>query len=202
MRCRLGFLAVLLCASTVTATVDPDPDQLGVYFDLDADENCLTIEPSVPFFAYITITNPSAAEVHGLECSYRLAIPEGFEGLLFRLAAIQPVGICDPTVDNTDPSRGEYIIGLASPLPGNGSNVTFIQWQFMLLENFTVDFYLGPSFTPSLPNGLPLYEFGGALQPLGVSSGDVNLPVASVNGDCRAVRTETTNFGSVKSLYR
>lgn len=201
MRCLLGIFAVILCASPVAATIDPDPDQLGLYFDLNADQNCLTIGPSEPFFAYVTITNPSAAQVHGLEFSYRLSVPEESVGLIFRLANAMPPGLCD-LGQSTDVMEGEYVLGLAAPIPGDGANVVMITWQYMLLELITVDFYFGPASVQSLPDGLPAYEIGGTVLPLGLASGDVNLPVASVNGDCRAVRTETSTFGRVKSLYR
>lgn len=200
MRCLLVLLVLLMGWGTAAATTDPDPDQLGVYFDPEADENCFTIGPNIPFFAYVTITNPSAAEVHGLEFGYHLEVPEGSEGLLFRLANICP-GECFGG-NHFDPLDGEYVVGLASPLPAAGANVTFITWQFLLLAPLTIDFYLGPSSVQSLPDGLPAYEIGGSILPLGVSSGDVNLPVASVNGDCRAVGVTDVNWGHVKSLYR
>jgi hypothetical protein len=200
MRCLLALTFLVMGWGPAAATIDPDADQLGVYFDLEADENCLTVVPSLPFFAYVTITNPSAAEIHGLEFGYHLEVPEGSEGLLFRLANFCP-GECFDW-NNTDPLDGDYVVGLASPIPGAGADVIFITWQFMLLAPMTIDFYLGPAVVQSLPDGLPAYEIGGSILPLGVSSGDVNLPVASVNGDCRAVAVTDASWGHVKSLYR
>ena len=71
----------------------------------------------------------------------------------------------------------------------------------MLLSDFHIDFYL--SGRELNPLGGPAYFDGqGNLIPLYVSSGNFNLPVAAVNGDCRAVQTEQTTFGRLKNLYR
>lgn len=49
MRCLLALMFFVMGWGTAAATIDPDPDQLGVYFDLEADENCLSVVPACPF---------------------------------------------------------------------------------------------------------------------------------------------------------
>ena len=72
----------------------------------------------------------------------------------------------------------------------------------MLLAPMGLNFYLGPYSVQSVEDGLPAYVgIGNVIYPLGVSSGDPGLPVASVNG-CNAVTVEGTTFGGVKCLFR
>jgi len=202
MRSTITIVLLLLMAASTSATIDPDPDQIGAYFDFNADINCTTATVNVPFFAYVIITNPSAAEVHGIEFSYHLESPPEHENMMFRLANNRPCKKCVDLGNNNGPLDGEYVIGLATPLPAAGSNVVFVTWQFLMLEEFAFSFYFGPHSLETLNLGLPAYEAGGYIVPLGVSSGDISLPVASVNGDCLANTNEATTFGHVKSLYR
>jgi hypothetical protein len=94
MKKLVVLLLVSLMATTAFAQIDPDTDMLGVYFDMGATDNCLTIGPSVPFFAYVTITNPSAPEVHGLEFGYNL-VSTGAPGTMFRLLNSLPANAVD-----------------------------------------------------------------------------------------------------------
>lgn len=198
MKKLLVLLLVSLMATSAFAVVDTDPDQIGVYFDTAADQNETVAEASVPFFAYVTITNPTASEVWGLEVGYEIVSSAG-TAALFRLANILPVGAVDLGT-NTDVFSGDYVVGLANPLPATPA-VQFVTWQFLLLVPQTVEFFIGSSFVQSIPDGLPAYEIGGAILPLGVSSGDTGLPVATVNGS-PPVAVENASFGSVKSLFR
>jgi hypothetical protein len=199
MKKLVVLLLVSLMATSAFAQIDPDTDMLGVYFDMGAMDNCLTVGANIPFFAYVTITNPSAAEVHGLEFGYRVTTTA--PGSLFRLLNSLPAGAVD-LGNNTDLMVGDYVVGLASPLPGSPV-VPFVTWQFMLLVPQTVEIFLGSSIVPAIDDGLPAYEIGGSILPLGLSTGDpaAGIPVATVNGDC-PVAIENASFGSVKSLYR
>jgi len=196
-------LLACLVATSAYATIDPDLDMIGVYFDMNADINCIAENASVPFFAYVIITNPSAALVYGVEFGYGLrTVPAGLDASIFRLAEILPVGALN--VGNSDDKMiGDYIIGFAAPVPGAGQNILVVTWQYMLLAPMGLEFHLGPAVTESIPDGLPAYEIGGIILPLGVSTGHPNLgiPAATVNGDC-AVATEDFSFGRVKSLFR
>ncbi len=95
--------------------------------------------------------------------------------------------ITNPSADSVDLGNsvdklsGDYVVGLASPLPGAPAK-TFITWQFMLLSPMTVEIFLGPSNVQSIDDGLPAYEIGGSILPLGLSTGGANVPVAVVNG--------------------
>jgi hypothetical protein len=199
MKNLLVLLMISLMATSAFAVVDEDPDMLGVYFDASADQNALNIGINIPFFAYVMITNPSEANVWGLEFGYDVVVPAGFEGLIFRLANNLPAGSVD-LGNSTSLFSGDYVAGLASPLPGQPVT-TFVTWQFMILTPMTVELFLGPSQVESISDGLPAYEYGGQIKSLGLSTGGPGVPVAVVNGT-GPVANEEASFGSVKSLFR
>ncbi len=186
--------------STVLGVIDPDTDQVGVYFDLDGNTNAIEVEPGVPFNAYVLITRPSAP-VHGYFFSYRLEVTPGSEDQVFRLANTLPAGddnFSDCT--STDKMFGCYNVGLSSPLPV-GDTVVAVGWQYMTLTFLAIDFYLGP-VDPSIYAGeSPAYEIGGGLSVLGISSGSADLPVARVNG-LAPVGVQSVTFGSIKATFR
>ena len=45
------LVLVLSCfmAFSALAVIDPDQDMLGIYFDLEADYNCITVAANTPF---------------------------------------------------------------------------------------------------------------------------------------------------------
>ena len=199
MKKLVVLLLVSLMATSAFATLDPDPDGIGVYFDLNGEINETFVGVNVPFFAYVTITNPTAAEVHGLEFGYSIVTTPGFEGSFFRLANGLPAGAVD-LGNSTSPGLGDYVVGLASPLPAAAA-VPFVTWQFLMLADFTMDFYIGASTVPSLDPAVPAYEIGGSILPLQQSTGGASTAVATVN-KFAPVATEESSFGSLKSLFR
>jgi hypothetical protein len=199
MRTMVALVVLVLLASVGYATVDEDFDQVGVYFDLGADVTCISAAANIPFSTYVILTRPSEPEVSGFEFGYRVVVPEGQEGLVFRLANTSPCIFWD----GFDWPEGDYVCGWASPAPFTGDNVILVTWQFMLLvPDLPMQFYLGPATVESIDDGLPAYQGASGILPLGVSSGDPALPVAAVNGDCSVVSVEGMNFGRLKSLYR
>ncbi len=199
MRILVLVFAISVAGTCGYATVDTDPDQVGVYFDINADQTCLSVGPSLPFNVYVVLTNPSQPEVFGYEFGYRVVVPPGAEGLVFRLQNLS--GCWDWSGDPWYES--DYVCGLASPIPIVGSNAILVTWQFMLLvPDITMEFYLGPAAVESIADGLPAYANSDGIFPLGVSSGDVALPVAAVNTDCMVVAVEQMSFGELKRWYR
>ena len=201
MKKLVVLLIVSLMAVSAMATIDLDTNSIGVYFDQAAEVNALPVQAnSVPFNVYVCITNPSEAEVHGLEFGYNIVVPAGMEGMLFRLANNLPAGSVD-IGNNANILTGDYVTGLASPLAGSAS-VPFVSWTFMILvPGLTMDFYITESAIPSLPQGGPAYEAGGYIVGLGQSSGGPDAPCAMVNGGT-PVAIENASFGAVKSLFR
>lgn len=189
----------LLVAGSGYAAVDPDPDQIGVYFDLEAETVCREASANVPLYAYIIITNPTS-DVLGSYFTVCSEVPPGFEAMLFTLPRIWPEG-CPPPIDTSiiDECQLGYMYSCYEPITPGPGGVVVMTHQYMLLGDIPVDFYVGP-----LPGGdFPAYRGADdAIIPLGISSGSPDLPVAQINGDCRVVPVETATFGRLKGLYR
>ena len=200
-------LVILLLASLVAtsafAVIDPDPDMMGIYFDLDADVNCITTPANAPFFAYLILTNTSAPAINAYELGLVNAVPEGMEGMIFRLAS----NIADNVVNGVnvgvnDALGGDYIVGLAEPLPAQPALILH-SWQYMLLAEFPVEMFIMQSSAPSIEGVYPVVQNaeGSILMQVGQSTGGPDIPVAAVNNGC-AIAVEEASFGSVKSLFR
>ena len=197
----VAFL-VFLAGTPGYSTLNPDPDEIGIYFDTGADAVCLTTAPNVPFFAYLIITKPSADEIWAIEFSMCTEIIGGDENLLFRLSEIWSAGFVDHGVV-FDWCLDGRVIGFYEPVPWVGDNVILVQLQYMLLADIGVEFFLGPYPVETIEDGLPAYaDENEVVVPLRISSGDPSLPVAAVNGQCNVVSVETKTFSGLKCLYR
>jgi hypothetical protein len=198
MKKLVVLLMVSLMATSAFAVIDPDPDMVGVYFEPAANTNGFAATVNVPFHAYVVLTRPTS-NVNGFEGSYRVVPQPGMEALMFRLGQALPAGAVDLGT-STNFLAGNFFYGLAAPITASEA-VVLVDWTFMLLAAQTVEIFLGPSPTPSIPNGLPAYEAGGFIKSLGLSTGGVDIPVARVNG-MGPVAIENESFGNVKALFR
>ncbi|MEN8007525.1 MAG: hypothetical protein ABFS42_10945 [Candidatus Krumholzibacteriota bacterium] len=200
MKTLFTFLLMIFLVGSAVAVVDPDPNSLGIYFDLNADVTYLDVAPDTEFRAYVILTNPTFGFVKGIEFGYESVVPAGMEGMLFRLATIIPPHECCPIFPYF--LKGDYIFGLTPPLPTSAATV-LVEWLFMTLAPMTIEYHLGPSSAPSLPDGFPVVmNENDELISLGISSGDVTVPVAEVNTGHQPVVAESATWGGVKSLYR
>ena len=189
------------------ATVDPDIDQIGVYFDLDADQTSLDITGSLDFTAifsaYVIITNPSASAVTGIQFSH-CEESVGVSGAAFNLSAIDWYGGYSDTLDYFSWCEDGRRLIFYGPLPFVGSNVPVLRLEYTVWVGEPVlEFFLGPFHAQYEPVDYPAYrDADGVYHRLGISSGDASLPVAVVNGDSDVVSTIDSTLGSVKALYR
>ncbi len=203
MKKLVVLLLVTFMATSAFAVIDPDPDMVGIYFDETADDNCLMIGASTPFMAYFIATNPVPAEINAYEFGFTNAVPAGMEGMLFMLASNTPPEAID--VGSHTPLGGDYIVGMANPMPATEATVLH-SWQYMLLAVIPVDMYIFQSSKPSIPGVYPVLQDanGSILYQVGQSTGGPDVPVATINrpdGEC-VVGVEAATFGSVKSLFR
>ena len=202
MKPLITILLSLILALPAFATVDPDPDQIGVYFDDNADLHCLDVPPSTPFWAHVFITRPTSPEVLAVEFSLCEVVEPGLEGMVFLLSTIWAGGgiIITPVV--TDWCNDGVSYGFPVSLVPQQENLLLVSFQYMLLAPMTLEFKLGPHPLPSIADGLPAYlGAGNEIIPLGVSSGDPDLPVASVNG-CNVIPVESRSWGGIKANFR
>jgi len=190
MRFLAMLIACVACAVSARATVDPDADQIGVYFDLNADETCLEVDPFGQFSVYLIVTNPSATEIAGINVALCL------EGGVLQARHFwyeDWVGI-----DSYSESCHYMSVGFMEPIPVVGSNVPLVRVDYLLLSEPEVKFYVQPYGD----GPLEYFDASSNSYPLGISSGDSDLPVAIVNGDCDVVSATGMTFDAVKSLYR
>jgi hypothetical protein len=206
-RYNMKKLVVLLLASLIAtsafAVIDPDPDMMGIYFDLNADNNCLTSPSGVPFNAYIVLTNTTAPAINAYEVGLDVVVPAGLGGSLFRLSSTIANGVVSGVdVGTNGPLGGDFIVGLASALPAQPALVLHAM-QYLPFAAMSIEFYIHETSAPSIPGVYPVVQNanGSILMQVGQSTGGPEFPVATVNTDC-VVGVEETSFGSVKSLFR
>jgi hypothetical protein len=186
------LLVVLLVAwpTCTSASIDPDRDSLGLYFDRAGNQ----VRINRPLFAttnvYLVLMNASGT-TDGFECTVSRA---GATSLL--LTDTYP----NPTID-IDSSPGGYAVGAAFPFPANGNATVLCTMGIMVTTAGAVEFRIGPGSIPSMPGGLPVVTGDNVLRRCGIASGDVRLPVAIINGGS-PVSVEASTFGAVKSLFR
>jgi hypothetical protein len=201
MKLLLALLVVCLTATSAFAVIDPDPDMMGIYFDMGADDNCLNIGASIPYFAYLILTNPTPPAITAYELGLDIVVPAGMEGMLFRLAS-NVAGNPGFFIDKTGPLGGDYAIGLASPIPTSPATILH-SWQYMLLAVMPVEMFIHSHSVPSIPGEFPIVGTIDEpfLMQVGLSTGGPNIPVATINAEC-VVSVEEASFGSVKAFYR
>ncbi len=197
MRIAFSAIFVLVLVSASRAELGDFPNQLGIYFDLNADTVCATVGPDSLVALYFVITNPSEEEIWGVEFGYQMVVLEGNEEHVVLYDTIFPPGSVDR--DPFSPS-GAFVYTFPA-LPTGGTPFVVLQMLYLFTAPAAVEFYLGP-----YPNGMLEYPAYGSDQdgptPLGVASGDYSLPVASVNGECTVLDVKTATFGDVKCLFR
>jgi FlgD Ig-like domain len=174
------ILTFFCAASAFAIPIDPTPDHIGVYFDEGATITSLDITPNVSFNAYVILTNTTGADIYGAEFSYEFVVPAGFEDSYDRLETNIP-GFSIDTGNSEDISQGDYIVGLASPLPVSDA-VVLATWELVFTSDFPMDIFLGPASRQGIEDGLPAYCDADSIRTLSPSSGSVDVPVASVNG--------------------
>jgi len=203
MKTLLVMVLTCFVASSAWAVVDPDPDMLGIYFDLNADDNCITVPSNTPFFAYLILTNSTAPAINAYEFSFVNCVCAGIENLFFMLASnIAHNVVAGVDVGSHTALEGQYIVGLAEALPTTEATLLH-SWEFMMGAVLPVQMYIGPTTVPSLPGGLPVVQNaeGSILMTVGTSTGGPEIPVATMNTDC-VVATENLTWGDIKALYR
>ncbi len=192
MKKLVVLLLVSLMASVAFAGLDPDTDSFGVYFDTAGNVNSLAGQaPFSPFMVYLLLMNP-AGTTDGFECT---VTPTGAP--YFILATTLPAGALD-----VDAAANGYAVGAATPFVNNGGSMLLCTWQFMVQATTPLQFFITQATSPSMPGGLPVVTGNGVLRRCGIASGNVQMPVAQVNGTGVIVPAEVSSFGNVKSLFR
>lgn len=163
--------AVLLALALIPSSTPAQNDVFGVYFDTVGNTNTANIPIFTPTPVYLLLKNPGGT-TDGFECT---VTPVGAP--YFILSTTLPSGALD-----VDASAAGFAVGAASPFVNNNGAMVLCTWSFMLQAATPLQFYITQATSPSMSGGLPVLSGGGTLRRGQVSSGDVNLPVAAING--------------------
>jgi hypothetical protein len=195
MRTLISTLMILALAAPAIAVQNSDPDQVGIYFDLDAETNSMTVDPEEPFLAYLILANPTGANVEAFSFRYRIEVPPELEPMFLTLSQSIPPMIIIFFCEEPDSQFDCQIDwGNATPWPAEQATILYT-WQFIIFEPMDVKFFLEPGDI-----GL-IYQSEGDLLPMYPVSGSFDAPVANVNGEA-VVATDQATFGTLKALYR
>ena len=188
------LLVIFAFCGTARAVVDPTPNQMGIFFDQNADSRSMTIGASIPFMMYVILTNPTAPEVSGFEVGYWINVAAGYDSYLYRLA--NNLGVPGSDLgDSSDYMQGDYVVQFDEPIPSVPS-VILVRWQYMLLAPMMAALNLGPSVEQSIDDEYPAYYSEDSVIPV-----PMGYQCCLVNADC-GLAERVSSFGHVKSLYR
>ncbi|MBK8165736.1 MAG: hypothetical protein IPK64_07175 [bacterium] len=195
MKKLVALLLVSMMASVAFAGLDPDTDSFGVYFDTAGNNMpCLNGQPAfVPFMAYLLLMNP-ASPTDGFECT---VTPVGAPHFILS-TTLGGTGTLD-----VDASPNGFACGAAANFPVVNGAALLVSWNIMLqAPGMPLEFFITKASIPSMTGDLPVVTGEGVLRRCGLTTGDVTLPVAIVNGACNVIGEEISSFGGVKSLFR
>nr|MEE4269059.1 hypothetical protein [Candidatus Krumholzibacteria bacterium] len=182
-----------LIAMSASAQVDPGPNGLGLYADMDGMVNRLDTEPGMVEL-YLLATNVTEPNVSGWEFA-----------LNYSPSSLYFAGYTIPYSNVNVGTFPSFTVGLAEPIPQ--APVMHLMTLNVGVSNMEpAAIYLMAPALPvggSLGNDLPAFItapdfYITAFQP---SSGSVNAPVFRINGDA-PVATEPATWGGVRALYR
>ncbi len=224
MKKLVVLLLACLVASSAFAQIDPDPNSIGIYADLEAYVPGILPTPNVPFNLYLILTNTDAPSISAYEVGYEnvVEVPVGSPGLVFRLGSSIANGVVSglDLGDSSDILAGDHIVGLASPLVA-GTATVLHSWQYMFTtDDIVMKMFISNASQSSLPGIFPVIlnaetsTLFNAYPMAGVADGgprdqttnaviNVNEPDPD-NPDSPnfPTATEELSFGSLKSLFR
>jgi len=185
---------VAILPSTSSATIDPDPDSMGFYFDTGAEMPCVDgVENMDTLTIYLILTNPTAQEIFGWEAGY-----DTVGDIALLSTEINCPSACCMSVGGPQ----NLIIGFGVPLPTSEALILAeITILYMNEELAPVDFILHGTEPSSLDPAYPTILLAeGVLQSTGISSAGGSM--AQINGGCSVVSVEPLKFEYIKALYR
>ncbi len=197
-RTLLLLTAIMMVATLASANLDPSAnDQIGMYFDTNADVVCTTANFIDHVPAYFILTNPTMTSTRGFELGLDVIGRTNTS-----VTVTYPVNATDVGAAGTGGHTYNYIVGYANPMLTQPATVLATLDIFYLDQN-PLDFIITPAAPSSDPAGLVpmlmLEDF--SLVPANTSN-EPGLPAAQINGACIVVDNEDASFGAVKALFR
>jgi hypothetical protein len=181
-------------AGNALAQVDPDPDGIGMYFDMGGTQYCADGVGGGQVLLYLVITRASQASgVSGWEAHVDYTVPDGCFEQGWTLLGDGPLNVS---------AAPDFIVGLATPFPGADA-IAIAEYGVLVFCADCIEFVVRAADNPSLP-GVPLYAAGddpGLFIPLQNSAGEGGA-TGQINCGCSTVPNEDATWGSLKTLYR
>jgi len=186
----LFLLSALLMAGVASAVIDDDDNIIGLYFDSDADSDCLegvSSNSQVP--CYIVLTRPTFSEVYGFELGFDYGSELIHLGTTFANSEAMDFG-----------EPGNLVVGFGSPTYTNDATLlATLDMMYIDISDSPASLTLRGSSPSSLDPAYPsVLLTGGEI----ISTG-LHAPTYAfqINGICSFDDTSASWTG-VKSLYR
>lgn len=185
------MLIILFMTTSAYGIIDPEPNRIGIYFDLDADAPCLEeIGPFTTHTAYIIFTRPTTPAVLGIAIGYSTMGSGMITSVMFPddNPSIQPVGSISLT----------YLYPIVTT--DTTVLVTF-QTFYMGPANEPWTLYLHGHEATNDPKYPDIINADMVQKTILISAG-IDGPTAQINGICGVVAGEKISFEGIKALYR
>lgn len=164
-------------------------DNVGIYVDEAATNNCITAAAFDEVPAYLVFTQVTAVDINAWE----IALTYNNVTLL----ELVPRGVHVMV----SPRAGEAMVGLAAPAPIVGGSYIAADLLLLVKNILPANVKAAGVFFNLLPIRVPAYtngqDVGFELHPIS----EPGAPIFLINNGC-VVADETTSFGEVKSLFR
>jgi hypothetical protein len=192
--CLLALVISLSTGYASAQSIDPDPDHVGLYADLEATIPC--DNPNVGQVSiYLILTNcTSQGGIRGWECHVISPPNVYFTGYTMAGQAINVL------------EGPEFAVGLLVPLPWSPA-IRLATLNYFLIGDPDIWLYLEPISTvpPSIPDHMAYVDGDDVLlwKVMYPSSGSHYEPVFCFNCSCQdIIRIETATWGKLKSMFR
>jgi len=194
-----GILVVffIMLASGTFAQVDPDPNGIGIYFDPGATEVSILVPETaeiVYLSAYLILTNPAFEGELNHWAAYVSTYTDNSTTVQASIWG-SPIEGHNVKMNMPGSSHWGFEVLLGDSPPYLASEITVLAELEILVHTFTepINLYVWEGAFYSV-------EDSGAVN-ANPSSGDWDLPVATING-LAPVAVESDSWGGVKALFR
>jgi len=188
MRSNLTFCSLLLsCLLLLSATTILATDEVGIFFDQDAEQTCVTASALSSVTSYLILLEPSASSgVYGWQCEIEC---ENGSILIVEYAGNGAINVTQVPI---------FTVGLGNPIPG-GSAVELASFSVFVDGSGPVGLYIFPSGIEESP----IYAAGddpGNLLPMNPRTIGAESLVAGINyPNCMP---DANTWGQVKLIYQ
>jgi len=194
IKCSIVWVYLILLTGVADAQVDPTPNGVGIYADLEATSAHISADVGVSIEVYLLLTRPhQAVNVVGWECD--LAVSDNVAMWGFALPAEAELGAM--VVDALG-----YQGAFSNPLPPTDI-VVLMRFIIFLIDSEPAEFYILPNGRDSSGSGLPCFGsfwYGDVqlhdMHPYQQSDGK---PAFKVNDTITPV--VCASWGEIKALY-